>query len=714
MKTSAAAAPGGGGVDAEQLALLNGQDFCQALVDQLAQQFGADLVSIGERRVTDVERVRMLASRFDGLPLGDFEYESRATPCQDLLETGRALVVSSSVQERYPQDVMFAEEGIQSYVGVALRPAGGEITGLIQAAWRRRLSAEDCRQAVALMERYAPRLAAEVAVMQNLSTLAVLAGGQEAGTPRAAFRLLADQLQRAFKVRAAFIAERLDEGSYRILACCNGGRQLAPEAADIAAYEGTPCAHLRSGGEYRVPGGLQAPGAWSLPVAGRDLNAYLGLPLVDGDGGVIGHFALLHDREISRRGLGSGLIDLFAARIGLELRRRGAERQRLNAEQAHLIEHKTRSLGHLAGTIAHEFNNVLASMQGRTELALAFLGGGHPAEPHVEAVEDGLQSAAALVRQLLTYAKRGCSQEQTPCDLNAVVRTALLGRPPAVPGQGGQLELELEPGVLAGRMDQAQIAQLLNDLVCNGLEAVGAAAGTVTVATRRARPSLQERRRMLKGAETLTGGECLVLEVRDTGCGIAPETLTRVFDPFYSTKPGSRGLGLAAVPGVVSRHQAALAVDSGPGRGSVFRFYFPACDAAELPAGQARQTEELRGEFSRRRILVVDDEDTVRRAVAGLLQLRGCEVTQAEGYDAALALLGSRGPFDGAVIDMNMPGRSGWETLAQLRAAQPGLNAVMMSGFAIGAAEAGFPGLADVQVLDKPFTKEKLYRAVFR
>lgn len=715
-KAWVAARGGAHGMDPETLAQLSGLEFCQAFTDQLMQAHGADLVAVGELKVTDAERIRVLAGCFDGLPLADFEYELRLAPCHEVIGSGAARIIPERLQELFPEGDVFAQEAIQSYVGVALRDGRGEVIGVVHACWRKPVAQAQAQRLVAVLEGFAPRLGAELAAMQRMDRLAVLAGGPSRPSPEAALRHLAEQLQASFNVRNAFIAEALDHepGSFRLLACCTGGQHQPELEGRVVAYAGNPCAHLLGGDDFLVEAELPAAFPQQLRFGDTPLQSYFGFPLKDDSGRLIGHFAVQHDHAICRSRIGSGLVALFAARIALELRRRRADCRRDSAGQAQLIEGKAQSLSLMAGTIAHEFNNLLASMQGHAELALAQIGDGHPALPHMQNVEQDLQSAAAVVRQLLMYAKRGSTVGQVACDLNALVRDTLAGLPELsgdrAPGQR-RIRLDLAEGALAAHLDGSQVRQLLMELMRNAVEAIGDASGLVTVTTRRCQLDAAERRNLLTGAEVLPQGDCLLLEVRDSGCGMAADTLTRVFDPFFTTKPGNRGLGMSGALGVVGRHHGALSVESVEGEGSVFRFYFPASEAAALPEASAPVLAERSD--GPRRILVVDDEDTVRRAVTGLLQLRGCEVSQADGCAAAQALLADKGPFDSAVIDMNMPGTGGWETLAQLRQAQPDLNAVMMSGFAISAAEAGFPELADVQVLDKPFTKEKLYRAVF-
>ncbi|KIC36786.1 hybrid sensor histidine kinase/response regulator [Leisingera sp. ANG-M7] len=716
MDASGGAALGAGSrLDLEELAGASGAGFCQAFADQLARGFSADLVTVSALRIRQGEHLKVVASWFDGMPLGDFEYDARGAPCRDVVLRAAPQVFADRVQQLYPEDAMFIEENINAYAGVPLLDAAGAVAGLVQAAWRQPPGAALTAEAVAAMQQFARRLGAELASMQQAAVLAALARGAGAGSlsPRAALRQLAVQMQRAFRVRRAFIAEYTADspGCYRVLACCDGGLAAAGSGEELMSYEGAPCAFLQEGEPFLVPKGLQEMFPAQEAFRAQGVVSYFGMPLRDENGQLIGHFALLHDGEMAAGFQNSSLIGVCAARAAHELCRGRAERRRRQAEQALLLRRKAESLGLLAGTIAHEFNNLLAGMQGRSELALAHLEAAHPAAADVQSVKAGLQDSARLMRQLLGYARGGGTPQPEACDLNRIVRETLALVPPECK-LGKAVVLDLEAGELTARMDPAQAGQLLMQAVLNAVEAIGPGAGTVTVSTRRSSLGSAERRRLLAGRR-MPAGPCVMLEVRDTGGGMARDTVARIFDPFFTTKPGGRGLGLAAAMGIISSHRGGLAVDSREGGGSTFRFYFPACEAAEVQAaGPAAAPEPRKGQA--RRILVVDDEDTVRRAVAGLLQLRGCEVASADGYDAALALIQTQGPFDGAVIDMSMPGRGGWETLSRLRQLQPGLNAVMMSGFAFSAAQAGYPELDGVQVLDKPFTKEKLYKALFR
>ncbi|QBR37538.1 hypothetical protein ETW23_16845 [Leisingera sp. NJS201] len=197
----------------------------------------------------ETERIKVLASWFDGLQLGDFEYEACVTPCHDVVLSGDPHVFPCGVQELYPDDEMFIEEGIQSYVGVALKNADGEAIGLVQASWRYEIDDALAQHIAAVMQQFAPRLGAETAGLQTLATLSVLAEGPSGTSAREAFRQLAGQLQGALKVRSAFIAECLGDkpGCFRVLACCFEGQQMEEVEDTVVPFDGTPCAYLRGG-----------------------------------------------------------------------------------------------------------------------------------------------------------------------------------------------------------------------------------------------------------------------------------------------------------------------------------------------------------------------------------------------------------------------------------------------------------------------------------
>ncbi|MFW8635387.1 ATP-binding protein [Cribrihabitans pelagius] len=690
--------------------------FSQVLVARLARLLRADLVAVAE--CSRPGWMRVVAGCFDGLPLQDFDYENRFTPCREVMHLARPLVLPGEVQQRFPQDRMLLAEDIQSYAGLPLLLPEGGVAGVLHAAWRRDTGAALAARALAAMGPYAVRLAAGLAERRRGCVLADLARGPSGAGPQAALRWLAAQLQAASGARAAVIAAEAPEepGELQVLAfCLDGARQPAAEGAVVPREladgpPGPPAAPLR-GLLPPAAGGLEGGG--SAPIAYSRCQA-----LRNRRGTLMGCFVLLDGTPLPP--LGAALGEAFTSQIQRELRRLRARALRRLRRQARQQAEKSASLARLAGGIAHDFNYALAAMQGQAELALAHFGldgSRHPAAAQVLLLEQGVRASAALLRPLLDYAggPRPPAHGQALCDLNTEVQAAagMLDAGCAAPVP---LQLDLSAAPLPLRGDAAQLRQLVLNLLQNAAEARlpdpnGPAARGIQLATARASPCASERAAMLNG-NLLPSGPCTALELRDSGTGMASETLGRIFDPFFSTRPGRRGLGLAAAMGILRRHGGAVAVESALGQGSCFRLYFPLAENAARGAVAASARNPAAA--APRRILVVDDEDTVCRAVAGLLRLKGCTVELADSREAALEVLRRGAPLSGAVIGMNLAGHCGWATLASLRALQPGLACVMMSGFAVSAAAAGYPELSGVEVLDKPFCKEQLYRAVLR
>jgi PAS domain S-box-containing protein len=265
------------------------------------------------------------------------------------------------------------------------------------------------------------------------------------------------------------------------------------------------------------------------------------------------------------QGLGSFAIDV-SERHAAEARRRELE-QKLQETQ------RLEGLGVLAGGVAHQFNNLLTLVLGHAGLAAVGLPEGGPARQHLSQIESAANRAAELCRQMLAFAGRGASSVG-PVGLAELVRqTAALVRASLPPG--GELRLDLAEGLPPLRADAAQLRQVVVGLAVNAVEALPEQGGLLTLAVGRERLD-RARLGSLRLGPGLPEGEYLTLTVTDTGCGMTEEVLGRIFEPFFSTKLLGRGLGLAAVLGIVRAHKGALEARSAPGQGSTFRLYFPA------------------------------------------------------------------------------------------------------------------------------------------
>jgi signal transduction histidine kinase len=361
----------------------------------------------------------------------------------------------------------------------------------------------------------------------------------------------------------------------------------------------------------------------------------------------------------------------MAARADSEEQQRRLE---LRLREAQRLE----SLGLLAGGVAHDFNNLLVGVQGNAELLMMAPELPREQRRSLSLITRACQQAAQLTRQLLVFAGQG-EISLTTLDPTAVIAETmelLRGRVPRLVTLRCELGAELPPI----RADRSQLSRAVLNLVTNALEALAPdAAGSVIVDARAERlgvAALGEFQHHARAAP----GLYIVLRVRDSGPGIDASTMTRIFDPFFSTKLAGRGLGLASVLGIAQAHAGALRVRSDPGTGSCFELAFPVSESSATYARPGRP--EVSDWNGAGRILLIDDDGAVRRVTARLLRRLGFDVTQADGGMKGLACLQLAEPgFDLVVLDWRMPGMSGQQVLAALRRLKAALPVIVISGY---------------------------------
>jgi len=369
---------------------------------------------------------------------------------------------------------------------------------------------------------------------------------------------------------------------------------------------------------------------------------------------------------------------------------------------------KEESLSVLAGGVAHDFNNLLAAILGHASLALKQLPEGTPARRHVEKAAGAVERAADLTRQMLAYSGRGHFVVR-PTDVNALVRQNLPLFEVAVP-KNVRLEARLGSDPPLVDADVGQVQQVLMNLVINAAEAIGERGGTVTVVTGVRKVTSSDQALWRASGTPLAPGSYVSLEVRDDGPGMDADTVDRIFEPFFTTKFTGRGLGLAAVLGVVRGHQGALSVESSPGRGTVFRILF--APSAQRPAAAAAASTPRRREA---RVLLVDDEEAVRGMVGEILENEGFEVLRAEDGSRGVALFEeNRGGVDVVLLDLSMPGLSGEETFRRLRQIDPGVRVILSSGYDSDEAKGRFGSNPPAGFIQKPYRPEQLVAEIDR
>ncbi len=365
---------------------------------------------------------------------------------------------------------------------------------------------------------------------------------------------------------------------------------------------------------------------------------------------------------------------------------------------------KLESLGVLAGGIAHDFNNLLTGILGNATLAGMDLPPGAPAHEPLETIRRSSHRAADLCRQMLAYSGRGRFVIRT-LSLNALVEDTTQLLQLSI-GKHAVLQFRLGSDLPPIAADATQLRQVIMNLVINASEAIGERGGVIGLGT----GLMKVDRDYLVGtvlAPEIPQGDYVYLEVSDNGCGMDAATRARIFDPFFTTKFTGRGLGLAAVLGIVRGHKGALKLYSEPGQGTTFKVLFPRAAGAIESDGAAGQTGPVwRGWGT---VLVVDDEETVRTTATQLLQRLGFDVVAAgdgqEGVD-----LFAREPdrFRAVLMDLTMPRLDGRKAFAEMRRIRPGVRVVLMSGFNEEETVAHFLGKGLAGFVQKPFNFETL------
>ncbi len=385
-----------------------------------------------------------------------------------------------------------------------------------------------------------------------------------------------------------------------------------------------------------------------------------------------------------------------------------AEEERATIEGKIQQAQKLESLGILAGGIAHDFNNLLMGILGNASIAQMDADPLSETRHNLREIEESALRAAELTRQLLAYAGKGRFVVETVDvsevlrDMTELLRTAVsrntsmfVGTPLDVPHID---------------VDTRQLQQVMMSLVTNGSDALGDAAGLVSIEVGYRDLDAAYLATCAPGMPA-TPGRFTFVEVRDTGSGMSAETMQRIFDPFFTTKFTGRGLGLAATLGIMRSHHGTIHVKSVLGEGTTFRAYFPVSQrrTASVPAGPAVEPRSMG------RALVVDDEPSIRAVTRSLLERQGFVVDEAENGEHALRIF-TASPHDFALVllDLTMPGMDGEETFRALRAVHADVRVLLMSGYHEREVTQRFLDSGLAGFLQKPFRAEQFFHMVAR
>jgi PAS domain S-box-containing protein len=377
--------------------------------------------------------------------------------------------------------------------------------------------------------------------------------------------------------------------------------------------------------------------------------------------------------------------------------------ERMRSEEILRTASRMEATATLAAGVAHDFNNLMTAILGNAELLLT--DPSFPDSPsRLNQIAESAKRGGALAQQLLAYARGGKYQAQA-VDLNEIVRQTLHLQRHAMPPRI-QLEQDLTSESVSIEADPVQVGQVLTNLCINATEAIPGV-GRVTIRTR----ALILSEEHVRGKPGLSPGRAVLLEVSDSGTGIEPAALPKIFEPFFSTKFQGRGLGLAAAYGIIKNHRGYIGVESAIGQGTTFCMYLPATSRTPTAPKQPIESFPTGDET----ILLVDDDEAVVDVTKSILERLNYRVLVAgHGIEAVEIARTYRGEIHLALLDMGMPLAGGAEAFPFLRAARPDMRILISSGYEMNEVVQGLLAAGASAFLQKPYRVSALARGIRR
>ncbi len=392
--------------------------------------------------------------------------------------------------------------------------------------------------------------------------------------------------------------------------------------------------------------------------------------------------------------------------------RKNAEKEQHDSEDKMRQTQKLESLGILAGGIAHDFNNLLMGILGNADLVLRRLPESDPSVKNLTTILTAAQRAADLSKQMLAYSGKGAFIVEA-LHLNDIAREMKELLEVSI-SKSIKLQFQLADTLPPIEADATQIRQVIMNLITNASEAIGNGPGVITVTT----TSMKCDRTSLSSGQLdddLPEGTYVSCLVSDDGVGMDNATREKIFDPFFSTKFTGRGLGLAAVLGIVRGHNGAIRVVSTPDEGSEFEILLPASTATPVPRADDITGPVETGKKSAKFVLIVDDEETVLTTTKQMLTEYGYEVLTARDGRSGLEIFEKNADDISVVLlDLTMPNMGGEDTLAEMRKIRKNARIILMSGYTEQEIANRFPGDGPNELLEKPFGIASLIKKIDR
>lgn len=651
------------------VASTTGQEYFSKLVNSLSRVCDVKFAIAGALDPQDRNLIRTIAVSHQGESAANFTYDLRGTPCENV--AGKQFChYPDDIQRHFPDDTWLVENNIRSYMGIPLWSSTGEALGLIVLASD--IPIPDPDRAKATLQVVSARCGAELertraelALRESEERLSEVIGH----TPNVAIqwydsegrvKLWNDASERMFgfseeealgKTLDQLIHTPEENEVFReaLASIARTGQSIGPSEFTFRRRNGDSGICLSS--LFKIPGDHRSD--WFVCM----------------------------DIDITER--------------------KQAEEDRRRLEAQVLQSQKLESLGVLAGGIAHDFNNLLTAMLGYAELTSTHLPDDSPVRLYVREIEKAAQRAAGLTQQMLAYSGRGTfviepiELDALVLDLSELLRTVI--------SKKVLIELNLQPATIEG--DVTQIRQVVMNLITNASDSLEGRAGTIYIRTRTQFFGSDELRSPFH-PDTLSDGQYACFEVEDPGCGMSDQTLERIFEPFFTTKFTGRGLGLAAVLGIVRAHRGTILVRTALGQGSLFQILIPCSSSAVAHSAPPEEPYRSRGEQGT--VLVIDDEASVRNLVRQVLEREGYRVVCAEDAESGFHWLRNGANVVAILLDLTMPQMDGVELLTRLHDQCAKTPVLVMSGYSLQEVSNRIAGLGVRDVIQKPFSGREL------
>ncbi|MCA9446665.1 MAG: PAS domain S-box protein [Candidatus Omnitrophica bacterium] len=617
---------------------------------------------------------------------------------------GFTIFASNEERVRFQTEIE-NEEALKDYEIVFRRKNGKRMDGLLTASVRR--DGEG-------------RIYAYQGIIRDITekkkaekSFRLIVEGTSGTTGEAFFSSLVRALAGVIGVRYALVAELVEpEGKssrkLKSLAWWSGKSFGEPVTIEL---EETAFEEALERGLLYIPKGVHQRYPRSGLMDRLEIQCYMGIRLTDASGTPIGLLSVFDGKGLDMDPrTAENLLRIFAARASAELSRIQSETTRLELERQMFESQKIESLGVLAGGIAHDFNNLLTSILGNVCLAEYDLEEDSPLQSYLKNIELATQRAADLAQQMLAYSGRSkfvVEQLQINDILEEVEELLAVALPKNV-----VFQKDLAPDLPLLDGDATQLRQVFMNLIINAGESIGNKGGKVLTTTRKvmfdeAYPDEVVNRDEIKV------GPYLEVKIADTGCGMDEETRSKIFDPFFTTKFTGRGLGLAAVLGIIRGHHGGIGVHSVVGEGTIFTILLPVSQKTapkKLEQSPLKPTSEGRG-----LILIVDDEESVQSIASKILERAGYDILVAgDGFEGLQIFQARQEEIDLVLLDLNMPSLTGEETYHRLQSIAPGTRVLIMSGYSEQEAINLFDEMGYLGFLQKPFLPEVLTQEVKR